>query len=477
VRRLARESLLFLAATCAIGPPALIHFFSDQHVAVDGIVHFGIVGLSAAFATAASIALSIAGARRGDGRTVLIGTAFSVMSALLVVHGAATPGFIVDRTGVISFSGAATLPVGGALLALCTVGALRRPGAVKPLLVLQGVLFAGVIALGAVGMAVPAAVPRVPQIGTTPAWITLAVGFVFYGVIAVRAINTYLLTRRLADLAVVIGIGWLAAALVGALTLTYQELGWWLGHGLEVLGIAAVGVPVALDLHRGAQSRPLLGDLSAAELVAKEEAFLGSQVRSLMQRLAEKDGYTEEHTRRVALRAVQVGEQLGLSPGRLRRLAVGGLLHDMGKLAVPNAILQKPAALTDDEFAVIRKHPEWGAKLLSELGFRADVRRLVLDHHERLDGAGYPRGLDAGQLDLETRILAVCDVYDALITTRVYREAWPQERALGLLEEQAGTAFDPRVVKALVEVVAPSAEVVELTSARPLRISRPAPAA
>ena len=477
MRRLTREALLVTAAACAVLPPALIHFFARQEVSVEGIVHFAAVGASAAAATAASLALTIAGARRGDGRTVLIGTAFSVMAALLVVHGVATPGFLVDSNGVIKFSGAATLPVGGALLALCTVRALRRPAAVKPLLWLQGVLLAGVLALGAVGLLYPSVVPRVPETNSPAALVTLAVGLGFYGLIAMRAIRTYLFTRRLADLAVVLGLGWLAAALVAALTLDRQMLGWWLGHGLEVLGIAAVGVPVALDLHRGAQSRPLLGDLSAAELVAQEEAFLGAQVRALMQRLAGKDEYTEEHTRRVALRAVQVGEKLGLAPGRLRRLAVGGLLHDMGKLSVPDAILKKPGKLTDEEFAVVRRHPEWGDKLLSELGFDAGVRRLVLDHHERLDGAGYPRGLTESELDCETRILAACDVYDALISTRVYREAWSEERALALLEEQSGTAFDARIVAALADLVAPSAEVRELISARPVGIPRAAPAA
>jgi HD-GYP domain-containing protein (c-di-GMP phosphodiesterase class II) len=477
MRRLLRESLLVLAATCAIGPPALIHFFTEEQVSFSSGFHFFAVGVSAAIATAASLALTIVGARRGDGRTVLIGTAFSVMAALLVVHGLASPGILIGMNGVIAFSGAATLPVGGALLALCTLGTLRRPGAVRPLIVLQVVLFVGVIVLGVYGMLRPSAVPQVPRADSTAALITLAVGLGFYGLIALRAIRTYLLTRRLADLMVVLGIGWLAAALVAALTLNYQELGWWLGHGLEVVGIATVGIPVALDLHRGAQSRPLIGDLSAAELVAQEEAFLGAQVRALMTRLHDKDEYTEEHTRRVALRAVQVGEKLGLPPGRLRRLAVGGLLHDMGKLSVPDAILKKPDALTDGELAVIRRHPEWGDKLLAELGFPTAVRRLVLDHHERLDGAGYPRGLTAAELDLETRILAVCDVYDALISTRVYREAWSHERAMVLLEEQAGTAFDARCVATLADLFAPSADVVPIASARPLGIARTAPAA
>src|SRR5207342_1733763 len=114
-------------------------------------------------------------------------------------------------------------------------------------------------------------------------------------------------------------------------------------------------------------------------------------------------------------------------------------------LHVPDEILKKPAALEDDEFAIIKKHPEWGTKLLRELGgFARGVHRVVRDHHERLDGSGYPHGIAADALDLDTRILAVCDVYDALISDRVYRGAWSHERALSLLRDGAGTLFDPR---------------------------------
>jgi HD-GYP domain-containing protein (c-di-GMP phosphodiesterase class II) len=135
--------------------------------------------------------------------------------------------------------------------------------------------------------------------------------------------------------------------------------------------------------------------------------------------------------------AVQVGEALGLPRRRLRVLALGGLLHDMGKLVVPTAVLAKPGPLDDDELAEIRKHPEAGERLLRELGgFAPGVRRLVLDHHERLDGSGYPRGLRGDELDVETRILAVCDVYDALVSDRVYRSAWTPERALALLRDE-----------------------------------------
>jgi HD-GYP domain-containing protein (c-di-GMP phosphodiesterase class II) len=157
----------------------------------------------------------------------------------------------------------------------------------------------------------------------------------------------------------------------------------------------------------------------------------------------------------VAALAVEVGEELGLSPVRLRSLAIGGLLHDIGKLSLPSAILQKPGALDDAEYEIVKLHPGRGQELLKELGgFDESVTRLVLDHHERLDGTGYPRRLRADELDLSTRILAVCDVYDALVSERVYRPAWPQERALALLRDESGTAFDERCVDALETVVA-----------------------
>jgi hypothetical protein len=433
----------------------MLHFFGARQARIEGSVHLLGVGATAAVATAAAIALTVVGARRADARTVLLGTAFSVMAALLSVHGLTTPGFLVGMNGVVSFSGAATLPVGGLLLVLAALAPLQRPRLVRPLIVLQLVLLLAVLGLGLAGILLPSLVPSVPEPAGTAALVTLALGLAFYAPIAVRALRTWRLTRRASDLAVVVGIVWLAAALVPALTLDYRELGWWLGHLFELVGLVIVGVPVALDLHRASQSRTLTGGVPAADLVIAEEAFFGARVRALTRLLAQRDEYTECHTRRVALRAVQVGVELGLSPERLRTLAVGGLLHDIGKLSVPDAVLRKPGPLTDDEYDEIKRHPLSGDRLLDRLGGFSDaVRRLVLSHHERLDGSGYPQGLCEAQLDLETRILAVCDVYDALISTRVYREAWTHERASNLLREGIGRHFDGRVVEALGRVVA-----------------------
>ncbi len=445
--------LVVLLVSCAV--PLLLLHFVGHHMVMPGLaVHFIGVGVTALAAAIAALALTVVGVQRHDGRVVLIGTGFTVMAALLAIHGLATPGVLIGQNGVISLTGAATLPSGGAILALSALPSLRRPRRLRALLGLQVFALVAVTSLGVLGMAVPSLVPPVPAPGSPAAIAALCVGLFFYAVLVLRALKTYLLTLRYLDLAVVIGLAWLTSALPGALLLSFMDLGWWLGHLFELAGIAIVGTTVAIDIHRTAQSRSLVGDFRAAELVAQEEEFLGIRVRALTQRLADKDESTEEHTRRVALRAVQVGEELGLSPNRLRSLAIGGLLHDVGKLSVPEEILKKPAALDEGEFAVIKRHPEWGIKLLRELGgFAASVHELVHSHHERLDGNGYPRGLGESDLGLDTRILTVCDVYDALVSPRVYRGAWSHEAALTLLREETGTAFDGRCVAALERVL------------------------
>jgi HD-GYP domain-containing protein (c-di-GMP phosphodiesterase class II) len=449
-----------LLATCAVVPVGLLIAIGDLHVMPPMWVHFYGVGVSALVATAAAVVLTTVGAREGDARTVIVGGGFALMAALLAVHGLVTPGVLVGMNGLISVTGAATLPVGAAVMTLSALPAFTGRYAIPRVLAVEAVLGIAIVALSLLGALVPSVVPGVPAPRSAAAIVLFAVGLALYGALAVRAMNTFLLTRRAADFAVVLGIVLLASGLYGALILTFMDLGWWLGHIFEMLGIVVVGASLVYDLRRGRRSRTLVGDLRAAELVAAEEAFLGARVRALMVSLGAKDTSTEEHTRRVAMLAVELGEQLGLSPGRLRSLAIGGLLHDIGKLSVPESILNKPGSLDDDEYGVIKLHPERGRELLSELGgFDEAVARLVLDHHERLDGTGYPRGIEGAELDIATRILAVCDVYDALVSPRVYRPAWPQDRALALLRDESDVAFDARCVDALERVLAPKREL------------------
>ena len=455
-RREHLRPMLTLGLVAAALPGLIVWVFGHTKVQLSSELHFYGVGLTALAAAIASAALTLIGARQQDERTVLIGTAFAVMAALLGLHGIATPGILFDAShyGAVMLTGGATLPAGAAILALSALPLPRGFRSVKALLIAQAILLSTVVGLGVLGLFVPSVIPTLPAANSNLALSLLAVSVLLFVIVMGRALRTFLLTRRAADLLVVVGLAWLTASVFGALTMTASELGWWLGHMLELDGILVVGIPVALDFARTTQSRPLTGDLTAESLVASEAFYLGSHVRAMTLRLAEKDDYTEQHTRRVALRAVQIGGRLGLSNTRQRELAIGALVHDIGKLSVPDSILQKPGPLDEAEYATIKRHPEHGAKLLDEIGgFSHQVRRLVFNHHERLDGTGYPRGLTAESIDLETRIISACDVYDALISNRVYRAAWSHERAIGLLIEETGTGFDGRVVEALAKVL------------------------
>jgi putative nucleotidyltransferase with HDIG domain len=458
-----REKLtLPLAAVAAslLVPALVIAFFGspaeDSHAIY--LFHFVVVIFTTALAGGAAAWLTVLGARRGDARAVLVGAAFSSMSALLLLHGLATPDVLLeeqagDTTPLLAFAGGATLPVGGFILALATFPAILRPEAVPRILRLQAVVTTGILALGVLGLRDESILPTQPA-PSSPAALTLfVIGVALLATVGSRALRTFILTRRAADLLVVCGLCLLVVSLGASLSFEAWTVGWWAGHALEFAGIALVGIPVALDLMRANQSRPLAGDLSGVELVSQEEAYLGTHIRALMIALAQKDESTEGHTRRVADLAVQIGEVLGLSANRLRALAIGGLLHDIGKLQIPDAILKKPGPLTDKEYELVKRHPEWGDRLAGELGLPARVRELIRHHHERLDGLGYPDRLVSEQLELDVRILAVCDVYDALISTRVYREAWSPTQALRTLKAEEGTGFDGRCVAALERVV------------------------
>ena len=252
----------------------------------------------------------------------------------------------MGQNGVVALTGAGTLPVGAAVLALSTLAVVNARRSIPVLLGLVAVHGRDRLAVSLLGVLVPRLVPGVPDASSTAAWILLAIGLLLFGALAIRAANTFLLTRRIADLAVVVGLVLLACSLFGALALTFMDLGWWSATSSSSSGShsSVRRSPTTSD----AEASPAL--LSAicgpSEVVSAEEAFLGARVRAIMVRLAEKDSSTEEHTRRVAALAVEVGEALGLSGARLRDLAIGGLLHDVGKLSVPNSILQKPGHST-----------------------------------------------------------------------------------------------------------------------------------
>ena len=272
---------LIVLVLCAGVPVGLLIASGDREVMPPLWVHFYGVGVSALVATAAAAALTTAGARSGDVRTVVVGGGFSLMAALLAVHGLTTPGVLIGSNGLIAVTGAATLPVGGCVMALSALPQFGSARAIPRVLAVQVALACAIVGFSLVGVLDPEIVPRVPEARSAAALLLFALGLAVYGALAVRATNTFLLTRRAADFAVVAGIVLLACSLYGALMLDMEYLGWWLGHVFEFAGLVVVGASLVYDLRRGRRSRPLVGDLRAAELVASEEAFLGARVRAL----------------------------------------------------------------------------------------------------------------------------------------------------------------------------------------------------
>jgi HD-GYP domain-containing protein (c-di-GMP phosphodiesterase class II) len=170
--------------------------------------------------------------------------------------------------------------------------------------------------------------------------------------------------------------------------------------------------------------------------------------------LAADDSYTGEHSRQVVAAATAVGRALGLSEKRLRNLEFASLLHDIGKVAVPKEIINKPGPLDSDEWELMTKHTLAGQRMLDRVGgFMCEVGTIVRSHHERWEGGGYPDGLRGEEIPLEARIISCCDAWNAMRTDRAYRRALPVEQAIAELRAGRGTQFDPAVVDVALEIL------------------------
>jgi putative nucleotidyltransferase with HDIG domain len=178
-----------------------------------------------------------------------------------------------------------------------------------------------------------------------------------------------------------------------------------------------------------------------------------SAIESLVRTIEARDPYIMGHSHRVGRLALQLASEIGLDARQRTRLALAAKLHDIGKVAIPEAILNKPDRLTPDEEAVVRQHPLTGYRILTPIIRDRQVLAAVRGHHERLDGTGYPDGLRGNQVGLLTRILSIADVFDALTTSRAYRQALPVREAFSILRAGAGWHFDPALVSAFTAMI------------------------
>jgi diguanylate cyclase (GGDEF)-like protein/putative nucleotidyltransferase with HDIG domain len=246
-------------------------------------------------------------------------------------------------------------------------------------------------------------------------------------------------------------------AVGGAIALAYSAIGL---YGLAVFVLPLFLMRKTMATYLGHTEKSTKKLRKAAETIRQQNVSLEQANRLLKERstaameslsatVDARDAYTAGHSRRVQQLALAIGRELGLSQAELDLLGHAALFHDIGKLAIPDAILLKPASLTPDEWALMQRHADEGARIIDRLGFLQDAVPAIRHHHERFDGTGYPDGIAGEEIPLGARIIHVADALDSMLTTRIYRAARPADEALEQLRRGSGSQFCPRCVSAL----------------------------
>jgi len=212
-----------------------------------------------------------------------------------------------------------------------------------------------------------------------------------------------------------------------------------------------------LDAGREGQLKKTLGELSLEEMSDWMERIRSQlrracieATRALVKAVEVKDPFTQAHSRTVSAYAENLGRRLRMEPRMIETLRTASLLHDVGKIGVPDAILAKPGPLTSQEFDIVKRHPQTAIEILRHVSYLSDERPLILHHHERYDGNGYPAGLSGEQIPFGARVLGVADAMDAMFSPRSYKSAFDVHRVRHELREGAGKQFDPRIAEAAV---------------------------
>lgn len=489
------DSLLVLAMAGPLGLWALVRLgvLPDPSLVLP-VSHFVIGTVVSCLAVLLAGVLVLAASQLTDGRVLFIGLAFLCLSGMFLVHALTTPGILVQAvTPWVTLSSQLSLTSAAVLLGL-SVGpgqsrlhrwlVRRRGWAIGG--VIGGLSLYGIAALASalsIGQA-PAGMATLHDHTAMPMYAsgsvestdamplrnlnTLAgmlvqsplgpvIGLVTLGLLltaSVRYVRRYGQQRGVLLWCMAAATCWLTGAQLALQFSPVWHLSWWSYHLmlLAALAAAVIGVNRAYE-QQGSLGAVVAGMLVHGAVERLERAYT-EVIAALCATVEAKDPYTQGHSARVAWLAARIAAELGLPPQEISRLYQAGLLHDIGKIGIPDAVLQKPGRLTPEEFALIREHPVRGAAILQHVRSLAPLLPAVRWHHERLDGSGYPDGLVGEDIPLDARIMAVADVFDALTSARPYRAAMSLEEAFAVLLSEAGTKLDPDCVAALRRVVA-----------------------
>jgi len=427
-------------ALTLVGPASTVVWENPQLL-------FTLVTVTAAACVIASTVVVALADRRDMAEVGLLGTALMATSVFPLVHGLTTPGVLYGDNEAFHTSTFLALPV-----AVAVATPLFRPSsgfgrwAARhwrdwTLLSLLGVF---VIAATIVFIPDLATVPA-PH---SPATIAMSVAvLVAMGRLSLRQLRLYELGGSTANLVASLAIAMLAAtALLPTVDTTYSAGFWWL-HVAGALGVLGTCAALVVSKRMSKSTQDILAPILVRDPLVAFELGLSPVVHRFVADLERKDQLTRDHVVRTGELALRVGERMRMPARDLRTLGLAAMLHDVGKLNTPDAILKKPASLTAEEYEIIKLHPDDGARMLAAEPTLAAAAPIVRSHHERMDGAGYPEGLVGDEIPLASRIIAVCDAIDAMTHDRPYRAALPVAMAFAILREHAGSQWDQRVVR------------------------------
>lgn len=420
--------------------------------------HLVAVSLIALFALAAAVAALVTAMRSRQPNAIWPGIGCAAVGLGMLGHGLTTPGVFGQPDNVW----VSRLPyVAMCAFAVCLAAAGQSPSWWPNRIVRRHPVTTSVAIVAALAIVVATVTLRPLTLGGAQrhAWeeSALDVVSVMTVVLLVSVIRTHWRRWRLGHDVVQFAVVLAAAAAIAAVIAfehgKFGQISWWDYHAYLFAGF---GGAVYAVFRRSSDERTLTEVLDSAFIDDPFDHIVSGYpeaLRSLVRAVEIKDAYTHGHSQRTARIAVELGLLMGLGPDRLRVLARGAYLHDVGKIAIPDSILNKPGALTDEERDVIQTHPQLGYELAASAPSLQEALPVILHHHERIDGCGYPGGLAGAAIPLEARVVAVADVWDALTSDRAYRSGWAPEAALAHIRAGIGTHFDARVVDAFTTLV------------------------
>jgi len=447
-------SLLFPAGVFAW---LLAHPGADPNIVVPR-QHFLIVTVVSLLAFGLAVLLAIAAVQIAQYRVLFFCLGFMAMGGIFAVHGIDTPGIL--KTGADARYAGSVLGV-SAYLSLFVpalffaasytplTAAFERRLPFSPAGWLIVLLATALIIYGALAIASTEVIAKLP-FGVRP--YSTAMGLTTIALLlfsAWRQAAAYLVARLPLQGVLVLAFVLLAEAQGIMMLGQVWRLSWWEYHGVMLLSVGLAVSALAAQRAKGQSFRDVMEATLELQVKVGAELEHAESIAALAAAVEAKDENTKGHNTRVAELAVQIGRAMELPTNQLRTLARAGLLHDVGKIGIPDAILNKPGPLDADEWTAIKRHPNLGHEILLRVPSLHHEAEIVVAHHERIDGSGYPRGLRGEQIPLEARILAVADTYDVLISNRPYRQAFDNERAVRILREESGTHLWEPAVRAL----------------------------